>query len=71
MTAIQNELGEILAERGLKQSDLAAMVGVMPCHINRIKRRHIVPSLSTALKISRALGVPLEEVFDLEAGPES
>lgn len=50
----------------LTQEELAARVGVTRKTINTIERGHFVPSTLLALKLARALGVKVEELFSLE-----
>ena len=57
------------AKKDLTQEALAALVGVTRKTINTIERGIYVPSTLLALKISKAFGVNLEEVFYLEEVP--
>jgi len=50
----------------LTQEELAARVGVTRKTINTIERGHFVPSTLLALKLAKALGVKVEELFSLE-----
>ena len=61
-----NRLLALRTERGLTQATLAAMVGVSRKTINTVENNVFVPSTLLALKISRALGRPVEDVFFLE-----
>jgi putative transcriptional regulator len=61
-----NRLLELRAERGLTQAALAAMVGVSRKTINTVENGVFVPSTLLALKIARALGRPVEDIFFLE-----
>lgn len=62
---VENRLGEILHERGLSQLVFAVDADVHLGQLSRIKLGKVTPSLATALKISRALGVSVEDVFEL------
>ena len=62
-----NRLLELRTERGLTQAALAALVGVSRKTINTVENGVFVPSTLLALKIARALGRPVEEVFFLES----
>lgn len=53
------------ALRGLTQADLAAMAGVTRKSINAIETGRMVPSAILVLKLSRALAVPVEELFSI------
>ncbi|HEY0012312.1 MAG TPA: helix-turn-helix transcriptional regulator [Allosphingosinicella sp.] len=61
-----NRLNELRGERGLTQAALADAVGVSRKTINTVENGVFVPSTLLALKIARALGRPVEEVFFLE-----
>lgn len=54
------------AMRDLTQADLADMVGVTRKSINAIEAGRMVPSTVLALKLARALGTSVEELFRLE-----
>ncbi len=57
------------ALRDLTQADLAAMAGVTRKSINAIETGKMVPSTVLALKLSRALQVPVESLFSLNDQP--
>jgi putative transcriptional regulator len=61
-----NRLHEIRAERGLTQAALAELVGVSRKTINTVENGVFVPSTLLALKLARALGRPVEDLFFLE-----
>ena len=52
-------------ERGLTQAALAELVGVSRKTINTVENGVFVPSTMLALKLARALGRPVEELFSL------
>lgn len=56
------------AMRNLTQADLAELAGITRKSINAIEMGHMVPSTILALKLARALGVSVEELFSLGAG---
>jgi putative transcriptional regulator len=60
-----NSLLAMRAERGLTQAALAEMVGVSRKTINTVENGVFVPSTMLALKLARALGRPVEEIFSL------
>lgn len=51
----------------MTQAELAASVGVTRQTINAIERGKYAPSLDVAFLIAEALGVPLDDVFSLDA----
>ena len=64
---LRNTMKVQRAMRDLTQADLAVLAGVTRRSINAIETGRMVPSVLLALKIARALGVPLETVFSLDA----
>ena len=54
------------AMHDLTQEDLAQLVGVTRKSINAIEAGRMVPSTVLALKLARALGVTVEQLFSLE-----
>jgi putative transcriptional regulator len=63
---LHNRLHALRAERGLTQAALAQEVSVTRKTINTIENGVFVPSTLLALKLARALGVRVEEIFSLE-----
>lgn len=63
---LANRLRELRAERDLTQAGLAELVGVSRKTVNTIENGVFVPSTLLALKLARALGRPVEEIFFLE-----
>jgi putative transcriptional regulator len=61
-----NRLRELRGELGLTQAELAERVGVSRKTINTVENGVFVPSTLLALKLARALGRPVEEIFSLE-----
>lgn len=59
----------IRVERAIKnitQADLAEAIGVSRQTINTIESNRYVPSTVLALKIARAFGKPVEDIFTLD-----
>ena len=50
-------------QKGLTQWELAELVGVRRETIMRLEKAQYNPSLKLAVDISRAVGVPIEEIF--------
>jgi putative transcriptional regulator len=61
-----NHLKEFRVQRDLTQAQLAAAVGVSRKTINTIENAVFVPSTIIALKLARALGVSVEDLFRLD-----
>ncbi|MGC2638462.1 MAG: helix-turn-helix transcriptional regulator [Acidobacteriaceae bacterium] len=66
MGAIRNQIRELRAQRSLTQQDLADQVGVTRQTVIAMEQDKYSPSLETAFKVARVLGVPLEECFQYE-----
>ena len=62
---LANSLKSEREARGWTQAELAARVGVSRKTINTIENGVFVPSTITALKISTALGKPVERLFSV------
>ncbi|MBV9929988.1 MAG: helix-turn-helix transcriptional regulator [Alphaproteobacteria bacterium] len=64
--ALANRLRELRLERDLTQAALAELVGVSRKTINTVENGVFVPSTTLALKLARALGCRVEDIFTLE-----
>ena len=47
----------------LSQGDIQERTGLLRCYISRVENGHTVPALDTIEKISRALEIPLYQLF--------
>ena len=63
---MKNTLRVERAIKNITQADLAEQVGVSRQTINTIESNKYIPSTVLALKIARAFGKPVENVFILE-----
>ena len=61
--ALGNRLRELREEPGLTQAQLADRIGVSRKTVNTVENGVFVPSTVVALKLARALGCPVEELF--------
>ena len=66
---IRNRMTEHRARRGLKQEDLARLVGVRRETIGNLEKGRYNPSLVLAWNIAKVFGVPIEDVFTVEPEP--
>ena len=57
------------ARLGLKQEDLATLVGVRRETIGNLEKGRYNPSLVLAWNIAKVFGVPIEDVFTVEPEP--
>ncbi|MBF5044981.1 helix-turn-helix transcriptional regulator [Aggregicoccus sp. 17bor-14] len=62
---LDNALKVHRARLGLTQEQLAERVGVTRKTINTVENGHFVPSTVLALRLARALGARVEELFFL------
>ena len=65
-----NRLKEIRTQRGLTQTDLAALVGVSRKTINTVENSVFVPSTILALALAKTLNVTVEELFFIVEGDD-
>lgn len=63
-----NRLKEIRSEKGLTQTDLAALVGVSRKTINTVENSVFVPSTILALALAKTLNTTVEALFFLIEG---
>jgi putative transcriptional regulator len=61
-----NHMKALRGDAGLTQAELAAAVGVTRKTVNTVENGVFTPSALLALKIARALGKPVEQVFFIE-----
>ena len=61
---ISNRLNQILFDRAIAESELAAATDLDTGHLNRIKNGRVVPNVATALRLAHALGLSVEDVFE-------
>jgi len=65
---LQNKIKVYRAMNDWTQEELARRVDVTRKTINTIENRKFIPSAYLALKIARAFGVSVEDVFQIEDG---
>lgn len=63
---LKNKLNRVLHDRGLAEGEVALVARLDQGHLNRIKNGRVQPTLVTALRISQALGIPVQQLFWLE-----
>lgn len=64
-TRVTNRIRALRFHRGeMTQQDLAERIGVTRQTVNAIEGGKYSPTLEVAFRIARALGTPLEEVFE-------
>ena len=61
-----NRLREERERLGITQAELAERVGVSRKTINTVENRVFIPSTVLALKLARALGKSVEQLFSLD-----
>ena len=65
---LKNNIKLERARHNMTQADLAMKVGVSRKTINTIETGRFMPTAITAIKIARAFGLTVEEVFILDEG---
>jgi len=60
---IGERLRELREEKHLSQGHIEKRTGLLRCYISRVENGHTVPSIETLEKMSRALEVPLYQLF--------
>ena len=63
---LKNRLKEHRARLGVNQQELGRMVGASRQTISLIERGDYSPSVTLALRIARACGVTVEDIFQYE-----
>lgn len=63
---IGKRIAELRKDKGLTQEQLAEKVGLDRTYIGYLEKGNRSPSVETANKIARALGVKINEVFKFE-----
>jgi putative transcriptional regulator len=64
---LRNTIKVERAKRDLTQAQLAELAGMTRRSVNAIEAGRMVPSVLLALRIARALDVPVEAIFGLDA----
>ena len=65
---MKNRFKVLRAERDWTQAQLAEALGVSRQTVNAIEKGKFDPSLPLAFKAARLFGMPIEEIFQDEAG---
>ncbi len=60
---IADRLRALREAKKLSQGDIQRRTGLLPPYLSRIENGHTVPSVETLEKLSRALEVPLYQLF--------
>jgi putative transcriptional regulator len=63
---VGNQLKKLRSNLGLTQAQLAQHVGVSRTSIVSIETGRFIPTIETALRISKALNVPIDQIFWLK-----
>jgi putative transcriptional regulator len=63
---MNNRVRELRTAAGMRQEDLADHVGVSRQTIISVEMGRYNPSLELAWRLSKALGITIEELFDFE-----
>ena len=63
---VGNNIKALRTKLGITQAQLAELVGVARVSIVSIENGRFIPTIETALRISKALGVLTEQIFWLK-----
>lgn len=63
---MKNRIEEIRSERGIRQEELAQVMGVSRQTISSLENGRYNPSIMLAYKIAKYFGMTIEEVFCFE-----
>lgn len=63
---MKNRIEEIRKARGIRQEELAKMLGVSRQTVSSLENGRYNPSISLAFKVARCFGLTIEEVFIYE-----
>jgi putative transcriptional regulator len=63
---LANRIKEKRAELSLTQAELAERCGVSRKTVNTVENGIFIPSTLLALKLAKALNLPVEELFSIE-----
>ena len=58
-----NSIEDALRQKGWTQLRLAQEAGLQPAHVNKVIRNTANPRVDTAIKIARALGKKVEDLW--------
>jgi transcriptional regulator with XRE-family HTH domain len=67
LLAYKTTLKEVLKQQGRKQSWLCEQTGIHPTWMTKLVNGTSLPRVDHAILISRALGVPIEELWPLDS----
>jgi len=60
---LADRLRQLREAKKLSQGDIEKRTGLLRCYISRVENGHTVPAIETLEKISRALEVPMYQLF--------
>ena len=63
---MKNRVKELRKALGLRQEDVAALLGVSRQTVNAVESDKYGPTLALGMKLARLLETPVEELFTLE-----
>ena len=63
---LNNKLADCLAERNIRQAQLARRLHMSPAYVSRVLSNDLQPSLGVALRIARYFNKPVESIFQLD-----
>ncbi len=67
---MKNRIEEIRKERGIRQEELAKMLGVSRQTVSSLETGRYNPSIALAFKVARCFEMSIEEIFIYEDNAE-
>ena len=66
-----NNIKTLAGKKGVKISEIIRLTGLSKSYVYDVINGKSIPTISVAQKISKALGVPMTEVFPDDSGDEN
>lgn len=60
---LSERIRQFRVSKNLSQGDMEKRTGLFRCYISRVENGHTVPSIETLEKITRAIEIPMYELF--------
>ncbi len=60
---VGDRLRELREAKKLSQEDIEKRTGLLRCYISRVENGHTVPTIETLEKLTRAMKIPLYQIF--------
>ena len=68
---MKNSIRELRKKLGLRQEDIATVLGVTRQTINAVENEKYSPTLELAMKLAKLLNTTVDELFILDSQPDT